>query len=123
MKKKGSSKKKNFNDYFSHINLILLGLLMIIPGLSKLFIAGPNSVSAYLASLGFPLPQFFVWILILLEIGSGVAILARWKLDIVKYIPAVILLIAIFTTHMGDIQAIVIRLALISSYLLLQKNN
>ena len=112
-------KNKKIIKYFGKINLIMLAALMIIPGLSKLFASKATTV--FLDSLGFPAAGFFIWVLILAEIGSGLAILLKWKLDIVKYIPVIVLGVAILTAHIGDFQAILIRLVLISNYLLLRK--
>ena len=74
-------------DTAMKINWILLGLVMLIPGLLKLFVMKPAAVTGMLEGFGFPGASFFAWILILGEILSGVLILARYKLDKVVYIP------------------------------------
>lgn len=80
-------------------NGIFLGLLMLVSGLIKLFAMGPEGVSGMLSQS--PLfswaPLFWAWILIIAEIGSGLSILARWKLKYTAILPVIILGIAVLT--------------------------
>lgn len=111
--------KKNFMNGISNANKILLGLLMLVPGLTKLFVLGPDRVVGMLTGLGFPAPALFAWILILSEIIFGLAILARWKLEY-TIIPAVIVLIvSAFTAHLDDPLRIIMHFILITEYFLL----
>src|SRR5690349_8336952 len=85
------------------LNRVLLGLLVLIPGLLKLwnlFSAGSSGwfVPGFLAQLGFPAPTFFAWILMLCEIVFGIAILTNWKLKYTVWPPIIIMLVAAFTT-------------------------
>ena len=92
-------KEKNSN-WLMTVNIILLGLLMLIPGLLKLFSYKPDGVSAMLSGIFLFswAPLFWAWILILGEIGSGLAILGRWKLKYIAIIPVIILTIAVLTS-------------------------
>jgi uncharacterized membrane protein YphA (DoxX/SURF4 family) len=76
-------------------NRILLGLLMLVGGLTKLFMMGPAGLTKMLTGLGFPVAGLLAWGLIGAELGSGIAILTKWKLDHVAYVPVVIVLAAI----------------------------
>lgn len=76
-------------------NWALLGLVMLVGGLVKLFVMKAAGLAGMLGSLGFPAPALMAWGLIIAEIGSGVAILAKWKLDQVVWVPIVIVLTAI----------------------------
>jgi len=82
------------------IQRILLGLLMLVAGLLKLFVSGPSGVEGMLSGnfLFSWAPAFWVWILIIGEIGFGLAILANWKLKYTAWIPVIILSIAVLTT-------------------------
>ena len=82
------------------INTILLGLLMLVPGLTKLFGSGVSGVATFLSGnwLLSWAPMFWAVVLIIAEIGSGLAILTRWKLDKIAYIPVIILSVAAITT-------------------------
>ncbi len=88
-------------DYVITLNTILLGLVMLLPGLMKLFIIKPAAVTQMLTNLGFPVPMFFAWVLILSEILFGLAILARWKLKYTVWPPIIILVIAGLTTSIN----------------------
>lgn len=101
------------------LNWILLGLVMLIPGLLKLFVMGPAAVTGMLAGIGFPAAAFFAWVLIILEILTGALIFARYKLQYVAWIPAIILVVAALTVHWGDWAGVLVHLALASNYLLL----
>lgn len=114
---------KEDKRYIMTVNLVLLGLVMLLPGLMKLFIMKPSTVSGFLATLGFPASMFFAWILIIGEIGSGIAVLARWKLKQIVWIPMIILVIAGLTTtiswaSIGSSQwpSFLIHIALASNY-------
>jgi uncharacterized membrane protein YphA (DoxX/SURF4 family) len=100
-------------------NWILLGLLMLIPGLLKLFVMKPSAITGMLDGLGFPAAAFFAWVLIIAEIGTGIAILAKWQLKTVVYIPAIILLVAAFTANWGSWPSFIIHLVVVGNYLLL----
>lgn len=117
---------KEDKKYIITVNLVLLGLVMLLPGLMKLFIIKPSAVSGLLASLGFPAPTIFAWILIIAEIGSGIAILTRWNLKHIVWIPMIILVIAGLTTtitwaSIGGSQwpSFLMHIALASNYWLL----
>lgn len=76
-------------------NFIILGFIMLIGGLTKIFLMGVSGLSQMLQGIGFVIPTFFAWLLIIAEIGSGIAILAKWNLKYATIIPAVIVLVAI----------------------------
>src|SRR3989344_2462272 len=57
------------------VNQVLLGLVMLIPGLYKLFVLGPSAVVAMLESFGFPVALLFAWLLIVSEIFFGAAVI------------------------------------------------
>lgn len=88
--------------HFMWINTILLGLLMLVPGIQKL-IGGAANVAGFLSTnwLLSWAPMFWAWVLIIAEIGSGLAILARWKLNKVAWIPVIILGVAFITVSIS----------------------
>lgn len=75
---------------------------MLIPGLSKLFIMGPENVAGFLGSLGFPAATFFAMLLIATEVLTGIAILANYKLRYTTIPPIVILVIAGILTALPE---------------------
>lgn len=110
--------------YIKLINRVLLGLLMLVPGLMKLFVMGPSAVTGMLSGLGFPAASFFAWILILSEIIFGLAILARWKLHYTVWPPIVIMVVAGIATLVtaGEVGVPIFLLHLVAatSYLMLR---
>ena len=78
------------------VHWILLGLLMLVPGLLKLFVMKPAAIVGMLSAM--PLfawaPGFWAWVLILSEIVFGVLILAKWKLQYAVIPPMIIMAIA-----------------------------
>ncbi|MFB6245985.1 MAG: DoxX family membrane protein [Candidatus Pacearchaeota archaeon] len=87
----------NAKNNLVNANLVLLGLLMLVPGLLKLFVQSPSGVSGFLSGMNLFAwaPMFWAIVLIIAEIGSGVAILTRWKLKYTAYIPVIILAVGI----------------------------
>jgi uncharacterized membrane protein YphA (DoxX/SURF4 family) len=101
------------------VNWILLGLVMLVAGALKLFVMGADAVAGMLSGLGFPGASALAWVLIVAEIASGILILARYKLEIVTWVPVVILVVAAFTAWLGDWGNMLIHLALASNYVVL----
>lgn len=104
------------------VNRIVLGLLMLVPGILKLFVFKPAGVTSMLAGFGFPAPSLFAWILIIVEIATGLMILANWRMNIAAWPPIVILLVAtVVTTDWADPQIpnILLHLVAITGYWML----
>ena len=81
---------------------VLLGLLMLVSGLTKIFVAGPAGITQMLSN-NFLLswaPSFWAWILMIGETVFGLAILANFKRDYTRYSSwgaSIILFIALIT--------------------------
>jgi len=103
-------------DIASKVNRILLGLVMLVPGLLKLFVLGPSAVAGMLAGFGFPMATFFAWLLIVVEIGSGLAVLIGWKLEYTAIAPAVILVIAGLLVYRTDYGNLLMHLVIASNF-------
>ncbi len=71
---------------------LTLGLLFIIPGLSKL--SNPGMIIGMLQQMGFFTPAFWGWILLLSEIVFGGAVLAGWKLKYTVWPLVIVLAVA-----------------------------
>lgn len=83
----------------SHFVLrILLGLLFIIPGLGKLM--DPAGIIGMLGGLGFPLPVFFGWLLLLSEIVFGLAVLVGYKVKWTAWPLVAVLAVATIIVHL-----------------------
>jgi len=105
----------------SWTNSILLGILMLVPGIMKLFVIGPSAVTGMLSSFGFPIAGFFAWILILAEIITGIAILARWNLKYTTIPPAIIIVFAGLLTSLSlqTLPLFLMHLVIASNYIYL----
>lgn len=73
-------RKEGVDINIAAISLVLLGLVMLVPGLIKLFVMKPSAITGMLSGLGFPVAALFAWILIGSEIVFGSMILMRYKL-------------------------------------------
>jgi len=56
------------------IGRVLLGLLFLSSGLGMLFMQGPENVAGYFGSLGLPMAGLLAWLVIILKVGAGGAI-------------------------------------------------
>jgi|RhiMetdeSRZDD1v2_1073273.scaffolds.fasta_scaffold97147_2 putative oxidoreductase len=69
-----------FAPYALAIMRVLVGITFLLTGLPKL--ANPGGFTGFLTSLGIPLPGFFALIVIALEVGGGLLLIAglatRW---------------------------------------------
>ncbi len=80
-------------------NRILLGILFLMSGIMKAFIIKPSGAAGFFAQLGIPAPLFFVWVVMLSEIIFGVALLAKYKLDLAVLPLIVIMIVAALTAY------------------------
>lgn len=113
-------------ENFLLINRILLGLLMFVPGILKLFVFGPSGVTGMMSGIGLFAwaPAFWAWVLILSEILFGIAILAKWRLNWTTIPPAVIMIVAGLTVYAGSLNSVptlILHLAIASNYLVWAK--
>ncbi len=76
---------------------ILLSIMFIISGWGKLM--APAGTAGYFASVGLPLPQVTVWVVIAIELLGGLAILLGFKTRYVAYLLAAFTFAAAFIGH------------------------
>lgn len=100
-------------------NRILLGLVMLVPGIFKLFVLGPDGVVGMLSGIALFswAPLFWAWVLILSEIFAGIAILTKWNMKIATSLAAIIIAVAAFTVYLEDVSNILIHLTLVTNYM------
>ena len=92
----------NGKDYSITFMRVLLGLLFLIPGISKLM--NPDMIIGMLGGLGFPSAALFGWILILSEIVFGIALVIGFKVKYAVWPLIIILAVAILTVHIKDVE-------------------
>ena len=88
------------NKYSSVVARVLLAHIFILAGVSK--ITAFAGTQGYMESVG--VPGMLLPLVILLELGGGLAILVGWKTKLVSYALAVFSIIAaiIFHSNLGD---------------------
>jgi len=79
------------------VGRILLSLVFLVIGYGKLM--GVAGGAAYLAKLGFPMPNVMVWVAIAIELGGGILLLLGWKARWAASVLALFTLIAAFAAH------------------------
>src|SRR3990167_6742709 len=107
--------------YLKLANRVLLGLLLVIPGVTKLFITGPDGVVEMLSGIGLFswAPAFWAWVLMLSEVVFGLAILANYQLKYTVIPPVIILLVAAFAFNIGNASSLLLHLVAVAGYLML----
>lgn len=97
-----------------------LGGFFVTAGIMSIFLA--TSVIAAITNLGFPLPRLFTWLLIMIELICGAAVIVGYKIKYVTVPLALILFVAITTNPLGGIthpiKDAVLLLAVIALWLL-----
>jgi putative oxidoreductase len=86
-----------YNEYGPTVLRVFLGLLFFIPGLNKF--ANPGMIAGMLGGMGMPAPSFLAWIVTIVEVVGGGALILGYKTDLVVWPLAIVLLVATFAVH------------------------
>ncbi len=93
-----------------------VGGIFLFAGIMKLL--NPSMVVGMLGNLGFPGPSFWTWLLIIVELVCGAAVLVGFKLKWVTIPLAVVMLVAIVTSELAiAVNNVVILSGLVSLWL------
>ena len=103
---------RNYQKWAPIALRIGLGLLFLYTGIMKL--VAPDTVTGMLSGIGFPVPAFWTWVLILAEGLGGLALIIGFKVKYATIPLAVILLVAILTVHLSVLGDVMLRLGLLS---------
>ncbi len=98
MNEKHSKHDESRSDYHMYGHTLIrvtVGLLFIIMGFGKL--TNPSGIVGMLGGLGFPIPIFFGWSLLLSELIFGALILIGYKVRYTAWPLAIILVVAVVT--------------------------
>jgi putative oxidoreductase len=79
------------------VGRILLAVLFLLAGINKL--KAPAASAAYFAKLGFPMTDVLVWVVIAVEIGAAILLIAGWKTSWAAWALALFTLVATFAAH------------------------
>lgn len=69
------NRSAGLRDWAALILRLALGVTFILHGYPKLFPDGPAGFAGFVRSLGFPAPLVLAWIVSLLEVGGGAAMI------------------------------------------------
>src|SRR5258706_563082 len=75
----------------------LMSSVFLVAGIRKLMIWGPQV--AYFTKLGFPAPEFFTVVAIVIEIGAGLALFVGWRTKWAAWVLALFVLVATCMAH------------------------
>ena len=81
---------------------VALAVVFIAHGAQKLFVVGYPGVTGFLASLGMPFPAVSAALLIAVELGGGIALLAGAFTRLVASLIAFNMIVATVTVHLAN---------------------
>lgn len=87
-------------DKGTTIGRILMGLLFLASGLSMLFIQGPSNVAGYFENSGLPMAGVLVWLVIVLKVVAGSAIILGKRVGLAAGALIAFTLLATLIAHM-----------------------
>jgi putative oxidoreductase len=93
----------NLKTYLAPVGRLLLSSLFIWAGVNKLM--NPSGTAQYFGSLHIPVPDITVWVVIIIELIGGLAILVGFKTRWAAIVLAVFCLVTAFGVHLpvGDL--------------------
>ena len=91
-------------DKHTHIGQMILriglGVLFFGSGLMKLIFPGISGITQMLSGIGIPVAGFFAWILILVELIGGLALISGYLYRVFAILLGIIMIVAIFTVQL-----------------------
>lgn len=102
MEELGEMHMDNWKTYLAPLGRLLMSSLFIWAGIGKLM--NPSGTAQYFAHVNIPIPDVMVWIVIIIELIGGLAILVGFKARWVAAVLAIFCLITGFGVHLpaGD---------------------
>jgi putative oxidoreductase len=87
----------NNNAFVLLASRMLLAAVFVVFGIRKaMAVAGTTK---YFATLGLPMPEVMVWVVILVEIGGGLLLILGWQTRLAAWILAAFTVAATFAAH------------------------
>lgn len=86
-----------YNPIVPLVGRILIGVLFLVAGIMKVLnVAG---TTAYMTRLGFPMPELFAYLSIVIEVGGGILLIIGWQTRKVAWFLALYVLVALGAAH------------------------
>lgn len=108
----GDVMKKYTQKYAPFALRLGIGSLFLVAGIFKFI--DPTKITGLLQNLGFPFSEFWAWLLVLVELLGGTAVLTGYKLKWVTPPLAVVLIVATVTVAYKQPTNLMIHIALLS---------
>lgn len=81
------------------IGRILMGLLFFVSGIGILFMQGPSNVAGFYGSLGLPMPEILVWLVLIFKIVFGGLLIIGKRVGCAAALLAVFTFLTILIAH------------------------
>lgn len=88
----------NWKTYLAPLGRLLMSSLFIWAGINKLM--NPGGTAQYFAAVNIPIPEVAVWVVIIIEIVGGLAILLGYKIRWAAAVLAIFCLVTGFAVHL-----------------------
>jgi putative oxidoreductase len=94
----------NLKTYLAPLARLLMSSLFIWAGVGKLM--DPGATAKYFASVNVPIPEVAVWVVLIVELVAGIALLVGFKARWAGAVLAIFCLITAFGVHLVGAMAI-----------------
>lgn len=79
------------------VGRILIGVLFLVAGIMK--VVNVAGTTAYMTRLGFPMPELFAYLSMVIEVGGGILLIIGWQTRKVAWFLALYVLVALGAAH------------------------
>jgi putative oxidoreductase len=86
-----------YNPVVLLVGRILIGVLFLVAGLMK--VVNVAGTTAYMTRLGFPAPELFAYLSIVIEVGGGILLIVGWQTRKVAWFLALYVMVALGAAH------------------------
>ena len=93
----------NTEKYYDWAPLLLrlgIGLIFVYAGWGK--ITGIEGTAEFFGNIGIPLAGVMAWVVAIVEFVGGLMILTGFKITVPALLLAIVMIVALFTTKMGE---------------------
>jgi putative oxidoreductase len=91
---------KSWGDVAPLVLRVVAGLVFLMHGLQKT--ADIAGFTGFLSTLGVPMPVLLGWLVVILEVGGGIALIVGFMTHWISKFLVVVMIVAIFLVHTGN---------------------
>jgi len=85
------------NPMLPLLGRILIGALFVTAGVRKAMAIA--ATTGYFAKLGVPAPEIMAWVVVLIEVGGGLALILGWQTRLMAWVLAIFVAVATGLAH------------------------